>query len=73
MIEISPGWRLMNENTQEDQLSRASFIPFPIIIYGTGTKAERVKSPVTIDRIAPTIAKTIRIRAPNACSSEPLF
>jgi hypothetical protein len=73
MIEVSPGWRLMNENTQEDQLSRASFIPFPIIFYGAGTKAERIKSPVTIDRIAPTIAKTIRIRAPNACSAEPLF
>ena len=73
LIEVSPGWQLQNENTKEDYLSRASFVQFPIIIFGAGTKAERVKTPVTIDRIAPTIAKTIRIRAPNACSSEPLF
>ena len=73
IIEVSPGWRLLNENTQENQFSRSSFTPFPIIFYGAETKAERIKSPVTIDRIAPTIAKTIRIRAPNACSAEPLF
>jgi hypothetical protein len=73
IVEVSPGWVLQNEQTQETQHSRATFIPFPIIIYGAGTAAERIKQPVTIDRIAPTIAKTIRIRAPNACSSEPLF
>ena len=73
LIEVSPGWQLQNENTHESQLSRASFTQFPIIIFGAGTKAEQIKTPVTIDRIAPTIAKSIRIRAPNACSSEPLF
>jgi len=54
-------------------LSQASFTQFPIIFYGTGIIAEKVKTHVTTDRIAPTIAKTIRIRAPNACSAEPLF
>ena len=73
LIEVSPGWRVLNESGQDSQLSSASFIPFPIILYGAGMKAERVKTPVTIERIAPTIAKTIRIRAPNACSAEPLF
>lgn len=73
VIETAPGWRLLNEDTQENELSRASFIPFPIIFWGTGIKAERITSPVTIDRIAPTVARAIRIRAPNACSSEPLF
>lgn len=73
LIEVSPGWQLQNDNTQDTKLSRASFTQFPIIFYGAGTKAERIKTPVTIDRIAPTIAKTIRIRAPNACSAEPLF
>ena len=73
VIETAPGWRLLNEDTQENELSRASYIPFPIIIYGAGTKAERISAPVTIDRVAPTIARAIRIRAPNACSSAPLF
>ena len=73
MIEVSPGWQLVNETTQDQQLSRASYTQFPLIIYGTGIQAEKVNTPITVDRIAPTIAKTIRIRAPNACSSEPLF
>lgn len=73
IIDVKPGWQLLNEETQETYTSRASFVPFPIIIYGAGTKAQRVNTPVSVDRIAPTIAKSIRIRAPNACSSEPLF
>jgi hypothetical protein len=73
VIEIAPGWRLQNEDVQENELVRASFIPFPIIFYGAGTRSEQVSLPVTIDRIAPTIARAIRIRAPNACSAQPLF
>ena len=73
VIETAPGWKLLNEDTQEQELTRSSFIPFPIIFYGVNIRAERVTLPVTTDRIAPTIARAIRIRAPNACSSEPLF
>jgi hypothetical protein len=73
MIEVSPGWRILNESTQENHLSRASYTQFPIIFFGAGINAEKVKTAVTTDRIAPTIAKAIRIRAPNACSAEPLF
>ena len=73
IIEIAPGWQLLNEDTQETFTSRAGFVPFPVIFFGAGVKAEHITTPVTVDRIAPTIAKCIRIRAPNACSSEPLF
>ena len=73
IIEAAPGWTVLNEDTQQRQVSTASFIQFPFIIYGAVTKAERITEPVTIDRIAPTIARSIRIRAPNACSAEPLF
>lgn len=73
IIDIAPGWKLINEDTLEKSISRSAHIPFPIIIYGAGTKAERIQTPVTVDRIAPAVARAIRIRAPNACSSEPLF
>lgn len=73
IIDIAPGWKLVNEDTLEKSTSRSAHVPFPIIIYGSGTKAERVQTPVTVDHIAPAIARAIRIRAPNACSSEPLF
>lgn len=73
VIEVAPGWTVVNEQSQESQTARASYIQFPIIIYGAGTKAQRIDLPVTTDRIAPTIAKAIRIRAPNACKAQPLF
>lgn len=73
LIEVNPGWHLQNEDTGEDRLSQASAIPFPIILYGTSIQPELVKKSVTTDCIAPTIARAIRIRAPNACNSEPLF
>ena len=73
IIDIAPGWKLINEDFSEKSTSRSAHVPFPIIIYGAGTKAGRIQTPVTVDRIAPAIARAIRIRAPNACSSEPLF
>ncbi len=73
IIEVAPGWHIQNEETGEDHISLASSIPFPIIFYGNGVEAERVLSPVTTDRIAPTLSRAIRIRAPNACTTEPLF
>ena len=73
IIEVAPGWRLQNEDTNESFTSRSGFLPFPIIFFGAGIQSSRVSTPVTVDRIAPTIAKSIRIRAPNACSTEPLF
>lgn len=73
IIEISPGWKTINDATRESITSSASYIQFPIIFYGSGVKKEKISTLVTADRIAPTISKAIRIRAPNACSSEPLF
>ena len=73
IIDVTPGWNLLNEETKETYNSRATFTPFPIIIYGNAVKSGHINTPVTTDRIAPTIAKAIRIRAPNACSAEPLF
>lgn len=72
MIEVAPGWHYVNSLTHENQLVRESYIPFPIIFMGEGFKAETVTTPITIDYIAPTLSKAMRIRAPNACSVAPL-
>ena len=73
LIEVAPGWRLQHEDTGSNRLSQVSAVPFPVIFYGGDLQAEHVKGTITTDRIAPTLAKAIRIRAPNACSAEPLF
>ena len=73
LIEVAPGWQLQNEETSENRMSQTPALAFPIVFYGAGIQPERILTPVTTDRIAPTISRAIRIRAPNACTAEPLF
>lgn len=73
IIEIAPGWQMVNDHSQTTTTSRLGHIHFPIIFWGAGIPSQRIQTPVTVDRIAPTIARNIRIRAPNACEAEPLF
>lgn len=73
MIEVMPGWYYTQAHSQEKRPVRASYIPYPIIFLGAAVTAETLETPVTVDRIAPTLSKAIRIRAPNACSAAPLF
>jgi len=51
---------------------RTAAIPAPLILLGTGIKAETVRIPVSVSRIAPTLASVMRIRAPNASTATPL-
>ena len=71
-IQVSPGWQLKNEDTHEQSLSRESYLSFPLFFLGAGIVPEKVRIPVSIDQVAPTIAQTLRIRAPNACPQAPL-
>ena len=71
-IQVAPGWRLVNETTQENQLIRESYVPFPVVFFGQNIRAERLETPITVDCIAPTLAQVMRIRAPNACPVAPL-
>ena len=71
-IQVSPGWTLENENTHERTVSRESYMGFPLFFFGCNVKSEKVVTPVSIDRVAPTLAQSMRIRAPNACSLAPL-
>ncbi len=73
IIEVTPGWKLLNEDNLQQYVSRGNIIPFPIIFYGGGIVCKVETSPVTTDCIAPTISKSIRIRAPNACMKPSLF
>ena len=73
VVELNPGWQMQNDDTHEQIQVKKQLAYFPIIFYGANIPAEKVKTPVSIERIAPTIAKTIRIRAPNACMTTPLF
>ncbi len=72
LVQIAPGWHLVNETTHERTLQRDSYLGFPLFFYGAGIAAQRVETPVTVDHVAPTLAGQLRIRAPNACAASPL-
>lgn len=72
LIQVSPGWILENEDTHEQSLSRESYLGFPLFLFGAGVQPEKVRVPITIDQVAPTVAQALHIRAPNACATPPL-
>lgn len=73
LVEVSPGWHYVNSDNNARSLVRESHINFPIIFWGQTVSGGKANRPVTVDYIAPTLSKAMRIRAPNACGLEPLF
>lgn len=72
LIDVLPGWTLVQEGNSSNRVVRTAHIPAPLILLGGGIKAETVRTPVCIDRIAPTLSNALRIRAPNASTASPL-
>lgn len=72
LIQVNPGWTLVNEELAQSRFIRDSYFEFPLIFFGCGLKSAQVSIPVTVDCIAPTVARFMRIRAPNACATAPL-
>lgn len=72
LVQVAPGWRLVNETHNQNRLIRESYLNFPIFFYGLDIKGETIETPVTTDCIAATLATIMRIRAPNACHTAAL-
>lgn len=73
LIETSPGWDIYNEETHKQSSSSTAYIQSPVLFYGFNVKKGKETSPISIEKVSPTIAKSIHIRAPNACKEAPLF
>lgn len=72
IIEVAPGWNLVNESLHESKYCSAAYSNFPIFFYGYNIKPQKIAVPASVERIAPTVASCMRIRAPNACAAAPL-
>lgn len=72
LIEVLPGWTIVQENSTDSRAVRAAETPAPLILIGGGIKAETIRTAVSADRIAPTLSNVMRIRAPNGCTASPL-
>ena len=72
LLEVSPGWTLIDDRFNEHVYYNRTHVPVPIIFYGCGFEAQRNRIPVAIESIAPTISHILHISAPNACSARPI-
>ena len=73
-IDLLPGWTVIDaKRPNTDYISRSDLPPSLLLFWGHHLTAERLPQPITMDRIAPTLSKAIRIRAPNGCTAMPLW
>ena len=72
IIEVHPGWTLTTEQGVERVDRGHPYIAYPLFFLGADVNAERINTPVSMAAIAPTLARCLRIRAPNGSRTAPL-
>lgn len=73
LITINPGWESVDDDFRTDRrVARAAYIPAPLYILAPGVAPVTVDARVDARAIAPTVARLIRIRAPNGASLAPV-
>ena len=74
LLEFNPGWTVVDDSrfppiTQENKTNAYTS---PGFIMGPGLLPQTIEETVDATAIAPTLAKTLRIRAPNSASTKSL-
>lgn len=74
ILEIQPGFQILDETdkTPIKKIQREIAVVCPVIFWGGGIKAEKIKKTVKATQIAPTVSQILRIRSPNAAKDLPL-
>lgn len=72
VLEVAPGWTLYDARWGEEVFHNRTHVPVPIIYYGAGFEAQHHRTPTPVESIAPTVARILRISAPNACDLQPV-
>ena len=73
LLEIAPGWSLVDERWGETLWSSRALVPVPIVFFGNGVTAEKSTDPVSVNAVASTIASKLKLNTPNGCAAKPLF
>lgn len=72
-LEIKSGWSIETEDKEESaQYQHHNAVQTPFLIIGSGIEPREVFTPIEAVHIAPTISKSLQIRAPNAAVQHPL-
>lgn len=73
IIELQPGWKIVNNDTEKPSVVRNNAIISPLIFMGNGLKPAHIYREVKATEIAPSITHVLRIRPPNASKDTPLY
>ena len=73
LLEIAPGWSLIDERWSETLWSSRALVPVPILFFGGEVKKLKTSDPVSVNAIASTVASLLKINTPNGCATQPLF
>ncbi len=76
VVEVNPGWEIVynDPNTQEENRNtvRSGIMAAPVFILAPGVASQHISTETDARSIAPTIARLLRIRSPNAAAMPPL-
>jgi len=74
IVNVIPGWEIINDYAQDKSLpgnkhvERIVATTAPAFILAPGIDPKRIDTPIDVRVIAPTIARLLRIRSPNAAA-----
>ncbi len=73
-VELQPGYKVVNEQDPsfKEKQVRNNAIICPVIFFGNGIKAAKIKRTIKATEIAPSVSYIMRIRSPNASKDEAL-
>lgn len=77
-VEVAPGWETVDDLNTTPSAERIQYVhryaaaTAPVFILGSGIEHRIVDTPTDVRTIAPTVARLLRIRSPNAASLPPL-
>lgn len=71
-LDISPGWEIVDAKGDTITASNDATASYPLFILAPDIQPEQIKVPVLTTAIAPTLARCLRIRAPNGSTQAPL-
>ena len=76
LLTITPGWEIIDGGTETSlpraEVSRLADKTYPVYIMAPGVKAQTVGTTIDACILAPTVARLLRIRSPNAAAGRPL-
>lgn len=73
IIEINPGWTAVDDlEGGPSYFSRMASTANPLFIWGAGVAPTRIDTPIDARRVAPSVARLLRIRSPNGAAVPPV-